>query len=399
MSHEKFDEIIRAKWDNNAPLIPFLKQFGDFLSGWNREVFHNIFRKKSKLWARLEGIQKKLALRRDRHLIKLEASLHREMDDVLNQEEMLWFQKSSVEAIPDGDRNTRYFHLSTIMRRRRNRIETLQDGDGNWIQCPNRVKSMVVNFFDCEIKRVLMGMKPVKAPGPDSIQPLFYQQYWDLVTPGVINLVKDVLEDRAFLKGLNDEYLVIINRLKPLLPTLISPTQCSFVPQRQITDNIIIVQEMLHIVRHKQGKIGLMAMKIDFEKAYDRLCRSFIRESLLELRLPQAMVDVVMNCVSSAKLQILWNGEPTRSFTPSQGIRQEDPLSPYLYVICMERLAYLIEHEVKLVAWKAARASRRGPDISHLAFADDLILFCEASVEQAMCMKRCLDKFCAASSF
>jgi hypothetical protein len=70
----------------------------------------------------------------------------------------------------------------------------------------------------------------------------------------------------------------IVNRLKPILPSLISPTQCSFVPGRQITDNILIVQEMLHTMRKKQGSVGYMAIKIDFEKAYDRLRWSFIKE-------------------------------------------------------------------------------------------------------------------------
>ena len=138
-------------------------------------------------------------------------------------------------------------------------------------------------------------------------------------------------------------------------------------------------------------------MKIDFEKAYDRLRWSFLRESLMELSLPQLMVDIVMNCVTSAKLQILWNGEPMEAFQPTRGIRQGDPLSPYLYVICMERLAHLIEREVQLGTWKPVRASRQGPVVSNLAFADDLNLFCEASVEQANIMMQCLNKFCAAS--
>lgn len=83
---------------------------------------------------------------------------------------------------------------------------------------------------------------------------------------------------------------VLVNLLKPLLPSLISPSQCSFVPRWQIIDNVIIVQEMLHNMRRKRGKKGLMTVKIDFEKAYDRLRWGFIRESLMELKLSQAMV-------------------------------------------------------------------------------------------------------------
>ena len=464
MNHEKFEEFVMTNWKNNEPLVPFLKKFAGLLSKWNRETFHNIFRRKAELFARLEGVQKLLSKGRYPHLIKMEARLRREMDDVLNQEELLWFQKSRMDAIRDGDRNTRYFHLSTIIRRRRNRIEALRKDTGEWTFDPDELKNMVLSYWkslfqedqtearghtllcdrfpeitladraslsrpfaECEIRRALFGMKPFKAPGPNGFQPLFYQKYWEVVSPSLIQLVRNVLEGVEFPEGLNDAFLVLIpkmdnpqapnhfrpiglcnsvykivtkvvvNRFKPLLPSLISPTQCSFVPRRQITDNIIIVQEMMHTMRRKQGKKGLMAVKIDFEKAYDRLRWSFIRDSLLQLRLPQQMVDLVMNCIRSAKLQILWNGEPLEAFTPSRGIRQGDPLSPYLYVICMERLTHLIEFEISMGNWRPVRASRGGPLLSNLAFADDLILFAEASVDQAQVIRECLDKFCAAS--
>lgn len=124
----------------------------------------------------------------------------------------------------------------------------------------------------------------------------------------------------------------------------------------------------------------------------------FIREPLMEISLPHHMVEIVMECITSAKLQILWNGEPLEAFKPSRGIRQGDPLSPYLYVICMERLTHLIEREVALGDWKSLRASRNGRPVSNLAFAEDLLLFGEASVQQAEVMWKCLQLFCEASS-
>lgn len=144
--------------------------------------------------------------------------------------------------------------------------------------------------------------------------------------------------------------------------------------------------------------MGYMAIKIDFKKAYDRLRWTFIRDSLLEMRLPQGMVEIIKKCVTSPSLQILWNGEPTEKFFPSRGIRQGDPLSPYLYVVCMERLAQLIiEREIHCEVWKPVYASKNGPALSHLAFANDLILFAEASVDQARIVSACLEDFCGAS--
>ncbi|XP_021774612.1 uncharacterized protein LOC110738508 [Chenopodium quinoa] len=146
VSHEKFDALVRSKWDKTAPIIPFLSKFADILNTWNRDTLHNIFRKKSELWARLEGIQKRLSTGNDRYLLKLEATLCREMDDVLNQEEILWFQKSRIDSIRDGDQNTKYFHLSTLIRRRRKRIETLQNSQGVWLTYPEQVKSLVLDY-------------------------------------------------------------------------------------------------------------------------------------------------------------------------------------------------------------------------------------------------------------
>lgn len=98
---------------------------------------------------------------------------------------------------------------------------------------------------------------------------------------------------------------VIVNRLKTIFPKLISPTQASYVPGRQITDNIVIFQEVLHSMRSKQGHTGLMANKIDLEKVYDRLKWSFIKETLLEMHLPASLIDVIMECITTPSLQVL----------------------------------------------------------------------------------------------
>ncbi|XP_021773265.1 uncharacterized protein LOC110737202 [Chenopodium quinoa] len=152
--HEKFGDFVVANWNNNVPIVSFLKVFAEKLNLWNREIFHNIFRKKEELMARMAGIQRELSKRRNSFLIKLEASLRRQLINVLDQEETIWFRKSRLDAICDGDRNTRFFHVSTIIRRRNNRIETLQDSSGDWVTDHEQVKSMVLeywrNFFQDE---------------------------------------------------------------------------------------------------------------------------------------------------------------------------------------------------------------------------------------------------------
>ena len=332
---------------------------------------------------------------------------------MLNQIETFWLQKSRVEAIRDGDRNTRFYHLSTIVRRRVNRIEALQDVNGNWYLETEGVKHMVRDyvlrlytddndqyrpytlpsgrfpllepevlhqieapFTATEVKTAIFEMGALKAPGPDGFQALFYQRFWDLIGSSLRDLVLGVLNGREFPEELNKTFIVlipkidnpqsvthlrpiglcnvsyktitkvIVNQIKPLLAKLIAPTQCSFVPGRQITDNVVIVQEVLHNMRRKQGNRGSMIIKLDLEKAYDCLRWPFVRETLLEAKIPQRLVEVILNCVSTASFSILWHGECTQGFIPTGGVRQGDPLSPYLFVLCMERLSHLIEELV-----------------------------------------------------
>jgi len=189
----------------------------------------------------------------------------------------------------------------------------------------------------------------------------------------------------------------IVNRLKGVLPDMISPVQSSFVPGRQITDNVIIMQEVLHSMRRKTGAMGLMAIKLDLEKAYDRLRWDFLHSTLLKMQLPDLLIRTIMQCVSTCSLNILWNGEPSGAFTPSRGIRQGDPLSPYLFVSCMERLSQLIDSYSNLGKWKAISLTRGGTRLSHLMFADDVVLFGDASREQAYHIQACLQEFCEAS--
>ncbi|XP_074293045.1 uncharacterized protein LOC141619941 [Silene latifolia] len=94
-----------------------------------------------------EDAMRELSKQRITYLIKLEARLRRELDEVLDQEEALWHQKSRMEFIKDGDKNTSYFHVSTLVRRWRNRITSLRNGNGDWVDEPADVKKIVVDYY------------------------------------------------------------------------------------------------------------------------------------------------------------------------------------------------------------------------------------------------------------
>jgi len=129
---------------------------------------------------------------------------------------------------------------------------------------------------------------------------------------------------------------ILVNRLKSLMPQIIDVYQSSFVPRRYINDNIIIAHEIMHSVRKMKGKKGLMSIKVDLKKAYDQ---DFIKKTMLETGLPRRMVDLIMACIESSTLSVLWNGCSLDSFKPFRGIRQEDPLSPYIFMLYLEKLS------------------------------------------------------------
>lgn len=140
-----------------------------------------------------------------------------------------------------------------------------------------------------------------------------------------------------------------------------------------------------------------MAIKVDLEKAYNRLRWSFIFNKLKEMGIPSGLISIIMKCVTTVSVQIAWNGEVSKEFPISQGIWQGDPISPYLFVLCLKRLAHLINQVVANHSWRPIQLKKDGPKLSHLFFANDLTLFAEANMKQVEVISQCLDRFCLAS--
>ncbi|XP_074277180.1 uncharacterized protein LOC141600825 [Silene latifolia] len=147
MKHENFTEFVEENWPKDGLFPTRLHQLSTKLQDWNNHTFGNIFRKKNELMARIGGCQRELSKSRVGYLIKLEARLRRELHEVLEQEELLWYQKSRLEYIKDGDRNTSYFHVSTLIKRWGNKITTLKDANGEWIENPSAIKKLIVDYY------------------------------------------------------------------------------------------------------------------------------------------------------------------------------------------------------------------------------------------------------------
>lgn len=170
---------------------------------------------------------------------------------------------------------------------------------------------------------------------------------------------------------------VLANRLKTVLPKVICQAQSAFVPGRLISDNILVAYELTHYMRQKKkGQEGYAAVKLDMSKAYDRVEWSFLHDMMMRLGFQRRWVDLIMKCLSTVSYRIRVNGELSQVIKPQRGLRQGDPLSSYLFLLCAEGFSALLSRAEREGSLKGVKVCQRAPSVSHLLFADDsLILF------------------------
>ena len=260
-----------------------------------------------------------------------------------------------------------------------------------------------------EVLKALHHMAPLTAPGPDGMSLIFYKSFWHIVGKDVIEVVLIALNSGTIPDSINSTFIalipkikdpwkvsdfrfislcnvvykliakVLVNRLKLILPCVVSDSQSAFLSGRLITDNVLVAFETLHFLKWKtQGKDGYMALKLDMSKAYDRVEWDFLERAMVHLGFAGSFVAAIMSCIKSVSYSILLNGVPGRTIKPSRGLRQGDPLSPYLFLLCAIGLQGLLHKAESDGAIRGVSICRNGPRVSHLFFADDSVLFCHA---------------------
>ncbi|KAK4282627.1 hypothetical protein QN277_013982 [Acacia crassicarpa] len=457
LDHPGFGKLMDDNWHTDTEIKLMLAEFTPHLKKWNKDIYGNINNRKRQLSDRIANVREKREQGDCLRLQELEEHLQRELDLTLEAEEVN--KKSRHKWIEDGDRNTRYYHLKTVIRRCRNKITKLKCNSNVWIEDPYELQELVCTFYkelfteetqnrrrlmsnnlwprldeaellsleappnDQEIWKGMCAMGPYKASGIDGYPAIFFQRQWNKMKIQVCDAIKRLWAYPEEIGDINSTLLVlipktkkpdkiaqfcpislcsvlyklssktIVSRLKNVMEKIVSPYRVSFVPNRQIQDNIIIVQELIHSMNKMRGRKAYMAIKIDLIKAYDRVSWQFMRRTLEEIRILEALIRLIMQCVTTSRINVLWNGGKTGEFEHSRGLRQGDPLSPYLFVLAMEKLSHIITTAVNGGIWKPIRVGSGGPKISHLVFADDLMVFMEAKEEQIYTLLKCLKLF------
>uniref|UniRef100_A0A803PPK4 Reverse transcriptase domain-containing protein n=1 Tax=Cannabis sativa TaxID=3483 RepID=A0A803PPK4_CANSA len=308
-------------WSNGRRLPELIKERTPFrhLDAWSRDEGCKAVIKEA--WAIVVHVQRRTP---SEETLKLEADIMLEIEEVEIRQAEIWKQKSRKLWYKDGDRNTRFFHAVTMIKRKCSFINSnLADGV-EWIEGRQLV----------EIKEVVWSIPPLKASSLDGMPGNFFKDLWEIVGNDVVSTVVKFFETGEMVKELNQTFAVLIpkkmgancfddyrpislcnftykiiskllaNRLKPLLSDLISPTQSAFVPGRWIVKNSIMTHEILDSFEKRKGQESFVGLKLDMSKAYDRLEWAFLEQTLR-----------AYGC---------------------------DPISSYLFILCSEVLSRLL---------------------------------------------------------
>ncbi|KAL0404505.1 UNVERIFIED_CONTAM: putative mitochondrial protein [Sesamum radiatum] len=276
-------------------------------------------------------------------------------------------------------------------------------------------------FTEEEVTNALFQMSPLKSPGPDGMPPIFFHKFWNILSKDVMKCTLSLLNNLELLHDLNRTVIVLIpkgnraenitqfrlislynivykivskalaNRIKPILDKIISPTQASFFPRRLITNNVLIAYEVNHFLHtRKKSRKGHAVIKLDISKAYNKIQWCFLEKVLLKMGFPEKIVRLNLLCVTTVSYCFIMSGTQFGHISPQRGIRQGNTLSPYLFLLCTEALSSLIHRAEAEERIDGVAISRRAPPISHLLFADDTLLCCQATKETMECIREIL---------
>ncbi|GJS09808.1 RNA-directed DNA polymerase, eukaryota, reverse transcriptase zinc-binding domain protein [Tanacetum coccineum] len=316
-------------------------------------------------------------------------------------------QKMKIKWLSEGDRNTAYFHKVLKARKHKCRVESICGEDGQRFNGNDVLEQFVKHF-----NKFLGVSVPVS---PLSFIELIIGDELCLAVKEFFNSGRILGEINATLIALvpkidtpnrvsdfrpiaccNVLYKIIskilTNRIKPGLNKIVSLNQSAFVPGRHIQDNILITQELLRGYNRKSGA-KRCAMKIDLQKAYDTINWEFLKEVLQTVGFHDIMINWIMTCITTASFSICVNGEIKGFFKGGRGLRQGDPISPYLFTLVMEVFNMIMIKNVQEAENFKYHYGCSEIKLTHMCFADDLMVLCNGDSESLKVVKKSLDEF------
>lgn len=287
--------------------------------------------------------------------------------------------------------------------------------------------SLTAHPTEAEVFRVLMSLGPDKAPGPDGFNAKVVQLNWAAFKKPIMAEV-----DEFFITGRMKSYIarsnlvlipkhesaarvgeyrpisicnliykliskLISTRLKPFISGCISQAQTAFVPGREISENIVLLREVLHSFSLSDYGNSEFCLKLDLSKAFDRMDWHYLRSILPLYGFPSKLVNWIMACVSSAEFSIVVNGRGDGYFRPKSGLRQGCALSPYLFILGMDLLSRGLDFMTHNGYLTGVKLAPTAPPLTNCLYADDLLLFGTATMAEAHNITALLQMFSSIS--
>ncbi|XP_062014482.1 uncharacterized protein LOC133731021 [Rosa rugosa] len=415
-THVECFGTIQENWhdtNNRSPMNQWSKNLHSCkkaLKKWSKVAFPNSKDEVAGLTRQLEALLTDATPNAGHQIQMLTSQIHH----LWGLEEMFWHQRSRVQWLNLGDHGPRDW----------DDVLNLVDP----IISPEMNASLLAPVSVQEIHDAVFQLGPLKAPGPNGFSGIFYQCYWNIVNKVIVEATTDFMSTGTLLHSINKTNLVLIpkiqaptlpshfrpialcnfsykilakvltNRLQPLMPDIITKEQSAFVSGRQIQDNVIVAHEIYHHLKMlRTGSDFELGIKLDMNKAYDRLEWDFLEAVLYKLGCSPQWINLVMNCVRSVNISVLVNGKSSQRFCPTRGIRQGDPLSPFHFLFVSDILSTIVKKACQTRQIIPIALTNSGPSVSHLLFADDTLFFVKASQHNCEFLSHILKAYCHAS--
>lgn len=288
-------------------------------------------------------------------------------------------------------------------------------GDFKKIDANQAAAILEREFTEEEVWAAIKDCDGNKAPGPDGFNMMFFQKGWKFLKGNIMKFMKEFYSNNKLGYGVNCFFVslipkkenpsslleyrpislinspykvlskVLANRIRLVLPSVIDKAQSTFVGGRNIMDGVLIANEVVDWWK-KSRKKGL-SLKLDFQKAYDTVNWNCLLQMLSSFGFGLRWIRWMKECMESVRISILVNGSPYAEFYPQKGSRHGDPLSSFLFNVVAEGLNILLSRAKELRFIKGVVVGNGEVDVSHLQFADDTIILCEAEWAKIMAVK------------